>query len=222
MAFAPTPTPTGAPSDDGKRAAKTSPSDLPPAREGKMLRSVSPPFAGTSLRRFNYALALAALAVLAVYAYRLVAFKHEVGGWWNLALGRRTPAMREHGHGHEHGREAHYAHGHGYGCRHQHKHEGDGEGGDGRTSVESKIEALAAALGVDSPDLARAIGDAVRAHVPPASLSSVAAHEPSGAAVKWLVEPKEAEASGTGGAAEAVVSAFEAAVGLEGPPNDVV
>ncbi|KAI8999142.1 hypothetical protein BD414DRAFT_512660 [Trametes punicea] len=35
-------------------------------------------------------------------------------------------------------------------------------------------------LGMPSKDLAVAIADAVREHVPPASLSSVAAHEPSG------------------------------------------
>ncbi|KAI0739875.1 hypothetical protein C8Q80DRAFT_1200760 [Daedaleopsis nitida] len=40
-----------------------------------------------------------------------------------------------------------------------------------------------------SSDLASAITDAVREHVPPASLSSVAAHEPSGTAVRYLVNP---------------------------------
>lgn len=50
----------------------------------------------------------------------------------------------------------------------------------GTGTAEDRINELAAALGMPSKDLAMAIADAVREHVPPASLSSVAAHEPSG------------------------------------------
>ncbi|KAI0764236.1 hypothetical protein BD413DRAFT_615944 [Trametes elegans] len=81
-----------------------------------------------------------------------------------------------------------------------------------------------------SKELAVAIADAVREYVPPASLSSVAAHEPSGTAVQYLVNPSAAQAaaeatsgaaSGASKGAEAVVSAFEAVVGLDEPPSEI-
>ncbi|KAI8968688.1 hypothetical protein BD414DRAFT_518634 [Trametes punicea] len=70
-------------------------------------------------------------------------------------------------------------------------------------------------LGMPSKDLAVAIADAVREHVPPASLSSVAAHEPSGTAVQYLAEAGQATSM------QAVSSAFEAAVGLDEPPSEL-
>ncbi|TFY57617.1 hypothetical protein EVG20_g8472 [Dentipellis fragilis] len=48
------------------------------------------------------------------------------------------------------------------------------EAGSGSGTVESRIEELARALGVKSPELANAIAGAVREYVPPASLSSIA------------------------------------------------
>ena len=144
----------------------TNSSDLPPRRgQHKPLRPVSPPLAHTPLHRFNYALALAAAALLAFYAWRLLQWKAAVGGWWNLALGHRPP-----------GADAVLGPSGGGGKGAAHTTSATAGGG----SVEDKIGDLAKALGMDSPDLAAAIADAVRAHVPPASLSSVAAHEPSG------------------------------------------
>lgn len=51
--------------------------------------------------------------------------------------------------------------------------------GTGRAdlSVEERINELASALGMPSKDLASAIAIAVREYVPPASLSSVSAHQ---------------------------------------------
>ena len=45
------------------------------------------------------------------------------------------------------------------------------------TTVEEKIDELASALGVPSKDLASAIASAVHEYVPPATISSVAAHQ---------------------------------------------
>ena len=57
--------------------------------------------------------------------------------------------------------------------------------------VEDRINALAEALGMPSKELASAIAGAVRAYVPPASLSSVAARE-TGEAVNMLLKESEA------------------------------
>ncbi|KAI0739888.1 hypothetical protein C8Q80DRAFT_1111512 [Daedaleopsis nitida] len=144
-------------------SAVKSSSDLPPPRDRKAMRSVSPPLSNTPLHRFNYTIVLFAVLLLAVYAWRLVQWKTEVGGWWNMALGRRptaadaiNPNPTGASYGVPSGREK------------------------GEATVEDRINDLAAALGMPSSDLASAIADAVREHVPPASLSSVAAHEPSG------------------------------------------
>ena len=145
-------------------SAVKSSSDLPPPRDRKGIRPVSPPFSKTPLHRFNYYIALFGLALLAFYSWRLFQWKTDVGGWWNLALGKRPPgadALQNNAggpkvYGESGGRER------------------------GEPTVEDRINDLAAALGMPSSDLSAAIADAVRDHVPPASLSSVAAHEPSG------------------------------------------
>lgn len=138
--------------------------DLPPKREGKATARVSPPLSNTSLRSFNYYMALFAAVVLAFYAYRLTVWKAEAGSWWNLVLGKQPPAMR------------------------------DGSGGGGGSgvsmanvtptagaradlTVDDRINELASALGVPSKDLASAIAVAVHEFVPPATISSVAAHQ---------------------------------------------
>lgn len=142
-----------------EKSAVKSASDLPPPRDRKGIRSVSPPLANTPLHRFNYYIVLFAALLMAFYSWRLLQWKAEVGGWWNLALGKRPPgadALRANAPSASAGSET------------------------GRVSVEDRIGALADALGMPSSDLAAAIADAVREHVPPASLSSIAAHEPSG------------------------------------------
>ena len=148
----------------GKSAVKNPATDLPPERDRNGMRSVSPPLSNVPLSRFNYILGLLAAVIAAFYVWRLMQWKAEVGGWWNLALGRRPPSADAAFHGgHVSTRAA-----------------GEGGSAGGRASVESKMEELAAALGMPSSDLADAIADAVRAHVPRASLSSIAAHESSG------------------------------------------
>ena len=131
--------------------------DLPPPRDRKGIRSVSPPLSHVPLSRFNYILGFLATVVAAFYVWRLMQWKAEVGGWWNLALGKRPPQLQHRGA--NTGANAHRF--------------GSGDSGE----VERRIDELAGALGIPSKDLANAIAGAVRGYVPPASLSSIAAHE---------------------------------------------
>lgn len=132
------------------------------------MRSVSPPLANVSLRRFNYRVGIVVVALLAFYSYRIVKWKAEAGGWWNLALGKKPP-MAEHLQGTQSVPNAGAT------------NAGGGEGGTpifgGDAEVENRINELASALGLPSKDLASAIAGAVREYVPPASVSSIAAHQ---------------------------------------------
>ncbi|KAI1788206.1 hypothetical protein LXA43DRAFT_1075890 [Ganoderma leucocontextum] len=174
-------------------------SNLPPSRSTNMLRPVSPPLVHTPLRRLIYYVAIFATIIMAFYSWRMFQWKTEYGGWWNLALGKRPPGATAIAS--TSATSARYT----------------GKGSGGGTLVEDKIQALADALGMPSSDLASAIADAVREHVPPASLSSVAAHESSGTAVQYLVNPTGAP---SGNQAGTMKSAFEAVVGLDEPSNE--
>lgn len=145
-----------------KTSAVKSPSDLPPPRDRKGIRSVSPPLSNMTLTRFNYYIVLLGALVMAFYAWRLLQWKSEVGGWWNMVLGKHPLANG------------------GVGAAGARPTVTASAPSGGTGTVEDRINELAAALGMPSKDLAMAIADAVREHVPPASLSSVAAHEPSG------------------------------------------
>ncbi|PCH34583.1 hypothetical protein WOLCODRAFT_133521 [Wolfiporia cocos MD-104 SS10] len=195
-----------------------SPSDLPPPRDRKKaIRPVSPPLSNVSLSRFNYAIVLLAALLVAFYAWRLAQWKAEVGGWWNLALGRRPLALQNQNQGTSSSAGASAN----PGLKWQ-RH-------DEEPSVEDRIEELAAALGIPSKDLAQAIAGAVRDNVPPASLSSVSAHE-TGDAVKYIVNPSSPSSSAAENAPvstaskgfKAMESAFEAMVGLDEPPSDLM
>lgn len=88
-------------------------------------------------------------------------WKSDAGGWWNFALGRYGVPSAEKipGFGATAGAETVQT------------------GGRGSGTVEDRINDLASALGVPPKGLASAIAAAVREYVPPASLSSVSAHE---------------------------------------------
>jgi len=124
------------------------------------------------------------------YSWRAVVWKKEVGGWWDLALGRKPPRV--------------VVNTEGVGWR---------DGGDG--GVREKIDALASALGVPSKELASAIAEAVRSHVPPASLSSVAQAE--GTAVNILLGEGEGEEGGSAGIIGGMASGLGSIVGLDEP-----
>lgn len=144
-------------------------SDLPPSRDRKGLRPVSPPLSNISMHRFNYYLALAGALLMAFYAWRLVGAKTQAGGWWNLALGKQPPAFRDNHSG--------SGSGSGGGGYTPPITTGDGATGRGDLTVEERINELASALGMPSADLANAIADAVREYVPPASIKSISAHQ---------------------------------------------
>jgi hypothetical protein len=159
-------------------------SDLPPSRQGKATakHKTNLPFARVRFNTFIYLLSALALAFLGFNVWRVLQWKSAAGGWWNFALGKRPPAAGSGGSGHAYD-------------------VGKAKGGDERRdNVEDRINALAKALGLQSHDLASAIADAVKSHVPPASLSSVAAAEAtkSGTAVGVLVGEEEAQKPGTG------------------------
>lgn len=206
--------------------------DLPPPRDRQGMRSVSPPLAHMTMKRFNYYLTCGAALVFAFYAWRLTLWKAEAGGWWNLVLGRRPPPAQAGGM-------------EGLGGEGQIPIPQMTPGFGGNKAVEDRIGELAEALGMPSKDLASAIAAAVHAHVPPASLSSVAAHQTgyvvacilrvpylidegfASDAVQFLVDPTGAAASDSSasailpGATKGIKAAFEAAVGMDEPPNDM-
>lgn len=146
----------------GPSAVKTK-EDLPPSRDRKGIRPVSPPLSNVSFHRFNYYLAIAAACLLAFYTWRLTVWKAEAGGWWNLVLGKQPPVFRDNeGNG-----------GSGAGVFRSSPTMTDG----GDMTVEQRINDLAAALGMPSKDLASAIAVAVHEYVPPATISSIASHQ---------------------------------------------
>lgn len=138
--------------------------DLPPERDRRGVRPVSPPLSNVSFHRFNYYLALIAALLLAFYAWRLTIWKAQAGGWWNLMTGKQAPAFRNNGGGA----------GSGTGSMFTQAHTG-GSGND--LTVEERINELASALGMPSKDLASAIAVAVHEYVPPATMSSIASHQ---------------------------------------------
>jgi hypothetical protein len=99
--------------------------------------------------------------------------------------------------------------------------------GAGTLAIESRINDLAAALGMDSGDLASAIAVAVREFVPPASLSSISAQAketPHGGVVDILLghsasasSASAAEAAETGGGVTGFIGKV---VGMDEPPTE--
>lgn len=155
-------------------------SSLPPPRKGKAIATdkTTLPFSNVKFNTFIYILSGLALAFISFNAWRLLQLKIAAGGWWNLVLKRRLRGGGDDGrvYGHD---------------------MGSSRGGDG--GVEDRINALAEALGIPSHELASAIADAVKHHVPPASLSSVSAAEAtqSGTAVNILVDKETKTVPGT-------------------------
>jgi len=206
-------------------------SNLPPSRRSKTLQSVSPPLSSLSFNKFIYLLLLLTALMSTWYGYRVVQHKREVGGWWNLVTGKGpVPGVQT-------------AEGMGgvwnKGGRKPRKGKAAAQGAE---TVEDKINALALALGLPSPDLARAIAGAVRQYVPPASLKSIAADpRETGKAVEALLNKEVvvddgtgvpvsagggsvagtdapgAQATGSGGILEGVASGVESFVGMDEP-----
>ena len=176
------------------------------------MRPVKPPLSTVSFSNFIYVL-VALLALTAAYfSYRTLQIKTEVranasllsqttrlttspsqvGGWWNLALGKRPNYMEppEGRHPDKIG-----------------KHAND-------ETVESRIEALAEALGIKSNDLASAIAVAVKEYVPPASLSSIASSQTGDAVEAMITETPE---KGQGQPKKGEAGWMDTLVGLDEP-----
>ncbi|KAF8175473.1 hypothetical protein K438DRAFT_1608490 [Mycena galopus ATCC 62051] len=183
-------------------------SDLPPKRDAPPLVPVTKPLASTRLNRLIYLLLLLSTLLSAYYGYRIVQWKTDVGGWWNLALGRRPPQIKFDDAEHPSAKA---------------KARKGKKGGD--ETVEDRINALADALGMPSRDLASAIAVAVKQYVPPASLSSVAAHQ-TGEAVETLLKSTEksneqregeADSEDSGGIVDGIASGMGSFVGMDEP-----
>ena len=170
--------------------------DLPPQRQKKALRTdVSLPLEKTSLRKLIYILVILTTALSAFYSYRLIQHKSAVGGWWNVAMGKKPPHMRTD-------------------TPPVHSPPGSGV----QHNLEDKITDLARSFGIPPKELASAIAVAVRNYVPPASLSSLAAKE-TGDIVKVLLEGDEEKeavlgATTTGGGSPAAPAATGVAEGF--------
>ncbi|KAJ7901056.1 hypothetical protein B0H14DRAFT_3123624 [Mycena olivaceomarginata] len=184
---------------------------LPPKRQGPLVKPVDKPLASTRLNRLIYLLLLLSTLLSAYYGYRVVQWKTDVGGWWNLALGRRPPQIK-------------FDDGERPGSKKSQPIKEKKKTASSET-VEERINALADALGMPSRDLASAIAGAVRQHVPPASLSSVAAHQ-TGAAVDELLREKtdeekqreaEKNAEEGGGIVDGIASGMGSFVGMDEP-----
>ncbi|KAF8657103.1 hypothetical protein AX16_002290 [Volvariella volvacea WC 439] len=177
----------------------------------KHLRPVSPPLHSTRLSSLIYVLVVLSALLIVFYSYRIFQYKGQVGGWWNLLLGKGVHQVHV-----PTGLGADIADGHrrGLACGKE-------------ESVESRIYALAEVLGIPSKDLASAIAVAVREYVPPASLSSISARE-TGPVIDALLKG-EAESINADkvrntiekeyptGVVEGVVSGMGSFVGMDEP-----
>ena len=131
-------------------------SDLPPKRRGKAVRhDVSKPLQHVSFSRVIYLLSIFAVLFTAFYAYRIFQWKAEVGGWWNLAMGKRPPHLDV---------QADARSG-------SVPHAGSGTKQD--IALESHIHEVASILGMQPTDLASVLRDAVHQHVAPKTVSSL-------------------------------------------------
>ncbi|KAF8621856.1 hypothetical protein AX15_007469 [Amanita polypyramis BW_CC] len=174
--------------------------DSSPSRNSRAFKPVAPPLSGVSLHRFIYTLFILVSVIGAYYSFRLVQYKTEIGGWWNLALGRSPSHVQQQRD------RASYAY-----TETKQTYSG------GAGTVEHGLNQLAEALGIPSTDLADAIASAVKDHVPPASLSSIAAKE-TGRAVRILINRngsgRENDDSGFGKASSNVIAGSEGAANI--------
>ncbi|TFK38753.1 hypothetical protein BDQ12DRAFT_683278 [Crucibulum laeve] len=83
----------GPPKRTSSASSTSTQANLPPPRKSQPMRSVKPPLADARLSKFIYILIILTSLLAAFYSYHVVQHKSEVGGWWNLAMGRRPPQM---------------------------------------------------------------------------------------------------------------------------------
>ncbi|THH05589.1 hypothetical protein EW145_g4687 [Phellinidium pouzarii] len=210
-----------------KSVSSSSPStsvELPPKRRGKALRPVSKPLANTRLTNLIYILLGFGVLLSAFYAYRIMQWKSEVGGWWNLALGKQPPQAQV----------PPQAGGRMYGGTRS----GGARSSKKNMELEDHISGLASILGMQPSDLAGALAGAISEHVAPKTISSLSSSVSSSAsaagagstAADALFQSSDENLGTDGGSrgdsgtgegmmsgAEAVARAVEALVGSDEP-----
>lgn len=162
-------------------SASSNKHDLPPKRQGKAIQRVHWPLMNTDLSKIVYYISAAGLLVTVFYVYRIMQWKSDVGGWWNLALGKRPSLMRQ---------DQNTMSGSGGSM---------GSGDDAMRNVvqmgkspemdlEFHISAIASILDIRPTDLAFALSDAVHSYVAPKTLSSLSSSASAENAEKTAVE----------------------------------
>ncbi|KAL5480266.1 hypothetical protein ACEPAI_1536 [Sanghuangporus weigelae] len=185
--------------------------DLPPKRQGRAIRhDVSKPLQNVSLSRVVHLLTMFAVLFAAFYAYRFYQWKSDVGGWWNLAMGKRPPQMNAQTTG---------------------SVPRANSGMKQDVALESHIHGIASILGMQPTDLASALHDVVHQHVAPKTISSLSSSISKTASASGSSAPAASvlfdssgvipdAASSTGGVTDkagTVAKAVEALVGFDEP-----
>ncbi|GJJ14132.1 hypothetical protein Clacol_008389 [Clathrus columnatus] len=139
--------------------ADTNSNDFPPSRKGTATAKHKTHLPGSKVpfNRFIYIFSALVVAFTLFNVYRILQWKTLAGGWTSLMLGKlgENPSTSNNDQSAQPSSATDHP----------------------RESVDYHIEALAKALGLPSRDLASAIAEAIREHIPPASLSSVSAAE---------------------------------------------
>lgn len=140
--------------------------DLPPSRKGKATAKHKTSLPGYKIpfNKFIYIFSVLLVAFICFNVYRILQWKTMAGGWSRLLLGRL-------------GENPTTSRSSSNGANNNAARTSSVDAECPRMSVEDNIKALAEALGLPSRDLASAIAQAVREHLPLASLSSVSAAE---------------------------------------------
>lgn len=170
--------------------------ELPPKRRGKVVRhDVAKPFENIRLTNLVYILVSLSALLMLFYTYRITQYKAEVGGWWNLLLGKKPPqAMGQYDSTQDLG----------FGSNKKSNNRKDAH----ELGLEDHISSMASILDMQPTDLASAISAAVSEHIAPKSASS-------------LSSSVSASASAAGASAPAVDALFnDANPGAEGKEDE--
>lgn len=180
--------------------------DLPPKREGKAVKRVSAPLKNVRLSNLVYYLAALGAFFCVFYAYRIMQWKSQAGGWWNLAVGKKPLQLQQAQDGMASGiQPAQVA-------------------SAKELDLEDHINGIASILGIKPTDLASAVSGVVKEHAAPKTLSSISSSASAADAQKTAVEAlfggDESINDESGGAAAkvgTVAKAVEALVGYDEP-----
>ncbi|KAG8907506.1 hypothetical protein FRB99_003879 [Tulasnella sp. 403] len=159
--------------------------DKVPKRKGKGLRDVEPPLYRTPLTRLVYIISFSALLISAFYTYRLTQWKSTSGGWLNLIQGKRPDTPIQH-------------------APHLSSPNKDA------FVLEDRLRELADELGIHP----RALASAIRPLLPAATVTSIAAANPTS---KGSVASVLADDSSRDQTADKAKHGLDAILGLDEP-----